>query len=84
MRYANHGKGKTTNDGNNRNNKSSKNQNARRRKITSTWESYKYLGILEVDTIKHAEMNEKIKKNTSWEQENYSKPNFKAEISSKR
>ena len=27
-------------------------------------ETYKYLGILEVDTIKHAKMKEKIKKNT--------------------
>ena len=43
----------------------------------------KYLGILEADTIKQAEMKEKIKKNTSGERENYSKPNSIAEILSK-
>ena len=38
--------------------------------------TYKYLGILEADTIKHVYMTEKnLKNNTSWEQENYSKPN---------
>ena len=37
--------------------------------------------LLEADTIKHAEMKEK--KNTSGERENYSKPNYIAEISSK-
>ena len=41
-------------------------------------ETYKYLGILEADTIIHAEMKEKIKKNTSGERENYSKPNYVA------
>ena len=46
-------------------------------------ETYKYLGILEADTIKQAEMKEKEKKNTSGEQESYSKPNYIAEISSK-
>ena len=45
--------------------------------------TYKYLGILEAHTIKHAEMKEKIKKNTSGERENYSKPNYIAEIRSK-
>ena len=30
-------------------------------------ETYKYLGILEADTIKHVEMKEKFKKNTSRE-----------------
>ena len=45
--------------------------------------NYKYLGILEADTIKHTEMKEKIKKNVSGEWENYSKTNFIAEISSK-
>ena len=42
-----------------------------------------YLGILEADTTKQAEMKGKIKKNTPREQENYSKPNYIAEISSK-
>ena len=45
-------------------------------------ETYKYLCILEADTMKHAEMKEKIKKNTYEERENYSKPNY-IEISSK-
>ena len=40
----------------------------------------KYLGILEADTMKHAEMKEKIKKSTSGERENYSKPNYNAKI----
>ena len=44
-------------------------------------ETYKYLGILEVDCIKHVKLKEK--KNTSGKQENYSKPNCIAEISSK-
>ena len=37
-------------------------------------ETYKYLGIVEVDTIKHAEMKEKIKEDTPGERETYSKP----------
>ena len=45
-------------------------------------ETYIYLGILEADTIKHAEIKLK-KNNTSKEQENYLKPNSVAEISSK-
>ena len=46
-------------------------------------ESYKYLGILEVGTIKKVEMKEKILKNSiSGEWENYLKPNNIAEISS--
>ena len=44
-------------------------------------ETYKYLGILEADTFKKAEMKEKIY--TSGERENYTKPNYIAEISSK-
>ena len=43
----------------------------------------KYLGLLEADTIKHAEMKEKIEKNTSGERENYSKLNHITEISPK-
>ena len=38
-------------------------------------ETYKYLGILEADTIKQEEMKENIKKNSSEEQENYSRQN---------
>ena len=33
-------------------------------------ETYKYLGILEADTIKQAEMKEKLKKSISWEPNN--------------
>ena len=40
-------------------------------------ETNKHFGILEADTIKHAEMKEKFKK------ENYSKPNYIVEISLK-
>ena len=39
-------------------------------------ETCKYLGILEADTITHAEMKEKFTKNTWKERENYSKPNY--------
>ena len=42
-------------------------------------ETYKYLGILEADTIKQAEMKENIQK----ESENYSRQNSIAEILSK-
>ena len=47
-------------------------------------ETYKYLGILEADTIKHAKMKEKIKKEYPRRMGNYSKPNYIVEISSKR
>ena len=43
-------------------------------------ETYKYLGILEVDTIKQVEMKDKI---ISGERENYSRQNSPAETSSK-
>ena len=47
-------------------------------------ETYKYLGILEADTIKQVEMKEKkIRKSISGEPENYSRQNFKAETLSK-
>ena len=44
-------------------------------------ETCKYLRILKADTIKQVEMKENIK--ISRERENYSKPNYIAEISSK-
>ena len=44
-------------------------------------EIHKYLGVLEVDAIKQA--GKKQKKYTSRERENYSEPNYIAEISSK-
>ena len=50
MSHANNEKQKTTTDGRNRTTKSRKNKNARK------METYKCLGIYEVDTIKHAEM----------------------------
>ena len=43
-------------------------------------ETYKYLGILEADLIKHVKMKEKIFKNTLGKSENYSNPNYIAEI----
>ena len=46
-------------------------------------ETYKYLGILEADTIKQAKGNKKFKKNTPGELENYSRQNSIAEILSK-
>ena len=43
------------------------------------------LGILKTDTIKQVEMKEKLKKKSILGKgENYSKPNYIAEISSKR
>ena len=45
-------------------------------------ETYKYLGILEADTIKHERKNRK--KYTSEERQNFSKSNYIAEISSNR
>ena len=47
-------------------------------------ENYKYLGLLEADTIKQVEMKEKFKKSITWERENYSKPKYIAEILSKK
>ena len=44
--------------------------------------TYKYLGIVEADTIKKVEMKEKIKKNIS-ELESYSRQNYPAETFSK-
>ena len=46
-------------------------------------ETYKYLGILEADTIKQVEMKNRIKRNISGEIENYSTQNSTAETLSK-
>ena len=46
-------------------------------------ETYKYLGILEMDTIKQEEMKEKHKKSIKDERENFMKPSSAAGISSK-
>ena len=46
-------------------------------------ETNKYLGILEADIIKLAEMKGKLEKCISGEKENYPKPNYIAEITPK-
>ena len=46
-------------------------------------EIYKYLGILEADTIRQVEMKEKLRKNISGEAECYSRRNYVAETLSK-
>ena len=46
-------------------------------------ETYKYLGILEADTIKQEEMKKKSRKNVSGELESYSRQNYIAETLSK-
>ena len=46
-------------------------------------ETYKYLGILEVDTIKQVEMKNKLRKNISGEPESYSRQNYLTETLSK-
>ena len=53
--------------------------NQRKIRMLGEKETYKYLGIFKVNIIKQVEMKEKIKN----EQENYSKPNYIARISSK-
>ena len=45
--------------------------------------TYKYLGILEAETIKQVEMKKKFRKNISGELGNYSRQNSIAEILSK-
>ena len=47
-------------------------------------ENYKYLGILEADTIKQGEMKDKIQKEYCRKLENYSRQNSLAETLSKR
>ena len=56
--------GETTNDGRNRTTKSRKNR------MLGEKETYKYLEILEADTIKQVEMREKIKKSIARERGN--------------
>ena len=55
MCIANNEKRETSNDRRNKTNKSRKNQNIRKKN-----ETYKYLGILEADTIKLAVMKVKV------------------------
>ena len=47
-------------------------------------ETYKYLDILEADTIKQEEMKEKLRKNISGELESNSRQNYLAETLSKK
>ena len=47
-------------------------------------ETYKYLGILETDTIKQVDMKEKLRKNISGEIESYSRQNYFPETFSKK
>ena len=77
MCHANDEKYKTTHDRRNGTNKS------RKIRALEENENYKYLGILEVNTIKQ-EMKEKLQKSLFGERGNYSKPNNIAEILSKR
>ena len=49
--------------------------NKKKPRILEEKETLKYLGILKADTIKHAEMKTKNKKDYAGERENYSKPN---------
>ena len=72
MFHANKEKWKKTNNETNRNTKSRKNQNTRKK------ENYKYLGILEVDITKQAEMKGKV----TDERENFSKSSSAVGISS--
>ena len=51
--------------------------NKEKNRILGEKETYKYLGILEADTIKQVKMEEKIlKKSISGERESYSKPKY--------
>ena len=64
----------------NYNNNDNNNDNNNNNKTLGEKETYKYMGILEVDTIKQVEMKEKkLKRNNSGERRNYSKPNYKVE-----
>ena len=54
-------------------------------RIRTLWdeENYKYLGVLEAETIKQVKMKEKIKKIISKEREYFSKPSSSTGILSK-
>ena len=56
----------------------------RQNKTLGEKENYKYLEILEADTINYAEMKERIKNKYFRKTRNFSKSNYIAEISSKR
>ena len=67
MRHANNEKQQTTPDGRIEQPNQDKIRTLREK------ETYKYLGILEADTIKQVEMKEKIRKGAPGESENYSR-----------
>ena len=78
MCQANKNKLKATNDGRNRTAKSRKNQNARRK------ENLKVLGNIRSGHRQiSGDERKKLKKSISGERENYSKPNYIAETTSK-
>ena len=56
----------------------------RKKRMLGEKETYKYLEILEMDTITQAEIKGKMKKRISGEHENYLRLNYIAEISSTR
>ena len=77
MCHTNNEKRKTTNCGRDRTTKS------RKIRTFGEKENYKNFGILEADTIKEMEMEEKNNKSISEERKNCSKTKYIAEISSK-
>ena len=79
MWHVNNEKRKTANDGRNRTTKLRKNQNARRK---GNLQIHGNIGCGHHQTS--GDERKKKQKNIQGEQENYSKPNYKAEISSKR
>ena len=50
--------------------------NQERIRTSGEKETYKYLGLLKVETIRQVVMKEKIKKNISKKRESYSKPSY--------
>ena len=57
--------------------------NQERIRMSGEKETFKYLGILQADTIKQIKMKEKFKKSISEEQESFFKPSTAAGICSK-
>ena len=78
MCHANKEKMEKTNIGRNRINKS------RKIRKFGEKETFKYIGILESNTIKQVKMKEKFKKGISEERKKHSKPNYITRISLKR
>ena len=70
---------KDWNNNNNNNNNGMELPNHDKIRTLGENETYKYLGILEADTIKQWKWNTIFEKNISWELENYSRQNILAE-----